>query len=154
MSLVRKNIIALQKAEKRLEKIAQNAVRDNMEAILTILKEEQLHEGIMSSGKSAPYYNPSTIDFARANPPRTGVNSKSSSNRWNYDWSGSWIESMYIKMEKDGFSILSRDGKTAMLEKMSGGKLTALTKENNDLINDEIIKPALFEFMLDNLLNF
>jgi len=122
--------------------------------VLYLLKEKQLAESIRSDGKPAPYYAPNTIEYAQFNPPRTGVSSKSSDNRYNFEWSGQWIDSLYVKLEKDGFNILARDDKTAYLEKISRGKITALTKENNDKINNEIVLPALFDRFIEGLINF
>ncbi len=154
MSLIKQNIASLQRAEQQLEKVAQAALVENMDYIMFILKDDQLANSVKSDGTLAPYYAPNTIDYAKFSVPRTGVSSKSSDNRFNFEWSGNWIDSLYMKVENDGFDILSRDGKTAILEKMSGGKITALTKKNNDLVNEEIIKPKLFEYFIDALINF
>ena len=154
MGLINQNIESLKKAEGNLEKVAQSAVRDNMDFIMFLLKENQLGNGVLSDGSLAPTYDPSTIGFAEFDTPRTGVSSKSSSNRYNFEWSGQWLDSMYIKIEKEGFDVLSRDYKTAMLEKMVKGKLTALTPKNNEKVNDEIIMPKLFDSVIDALLYF
>lgn len=154
MSLVKKNIASLNKASQQLERVARRAVVENMDYIMFLLKEKQLGQSIRSDGKLAPYYAPNTTEYAKFNPPRTGISSKSKNNRYNFEWSGSWIDSLYMKLEKDGFSILARDNKTELLEKMSRGKITALTDKNNTLINDEVIKPKLFEHMIDALLYF
>jgi hypothetical protein len=154
MSLIKQNIRSLRSAERQLERVAKRAIVENLDYILFLLKEKQLGEGIRSDGKGAPFYAPSTIDYAQFNPPRTGESSKSSSDRFNYEWSGTWIDSLYIKLEKDGFDILARDNKTALLEKLSRGKITALTEKNNKLINEEIVKPKLFEYMINALVKF
>ena len=154
MGLIKQNIQSLKKAETQLELVAQSAVRDNMDFIMFLLKENQLGNGVLSDGSLAPTYDPSTIGFAEFDTPRTGVSSKSSSNRYNFEWSGQWLDSMYIKIEKEGFDVLSRDYKTAMLEKMVKGKLTALTPKNNEKVNDEIIMPKLFDSVIDALLYF
>lgn len=152
MTLARHYIKQLNKADSEMEKVAQDAIKDDMEFILFLIKEKQLHLGIKSDGSDAPNYSKWTQFFAKSNPPRTGVSSKTPDNKFNYDWSGSWMESLYIKIESDGFDILSRDGKTAILEQMSGGKITKLTEENNQIINEEIIKPALYEHLFNTLL--
>lgn len=156
MSLIKENIKSILSVEKELPLIANKAVTRNAEKILNILKDEQLRKSIMSDGGLAPYYKKSTLNFALTDNPITGASSKTDADRFNYEWTGEWMKDMYVRTESndDGFNILSADGKTQVLEQMSGGKLTALTKENNEKVNDEIIKPALYERLFDRLLNF
>ena len=156
MSLIRENIKSLQQVDKELEDIAKKAVMKNTELILNLLKNKQLRKSIKSDGSLAPYYKTSTLNFALADNPITGASSKTDADRFNYQWTGEWMSQFYIRMESndDGFNILSADGKTAVLEQMSGGKIMALTKENNDFINETIITPLLFEHLIDGLLNF
>lgn len=154
MTLVRQNIDSLKRAEDKLEEIAKDSIRDNMDYIMFLLKDDQIANSIKSDGSLMPYYAPNTIEYAKHKIPRTGVSSKSSNERYNLEWEGTWIDSLYLKIENDGFDILARDAKTAMLESLVGGKITALTKENNDQINDEIIKPALYKHLFHALLNF
>lgn len=154
MSLIKENIKSLLRVEKDLPRIAKKAVVENMDFIMFLLKEDQLGNSIRSDGKPAPYYAPTTIEYARFDPPRTGVSSKSDSDRYNFEWSGKWMDGMYIKVDDDGFDILSRDGKTAILEKMARGKLTKLTEKNNKKVNDEVIEPELYERLFERLLNF
>ena len=156
MGLINQNIESLKKAETQLELVANKAILKNAEKILDLLKNNQLRKSIMSDGKLAPYYSPSTVIFAMLDVPITGASSKTDGDRYNYEWSGDWLREMYIKTESNdnGFNILSSDGKTKMLEFQSGGKLTALTPKNNEKVNDEIIMPKLFDSVIDALLYF
>ncbi len=151
MSLIQQFISHLKRAESDLVKVAQKAIEKNMDFIMFLLKEKQLGQGIMSDGGSAPTYNPITEDFARMQPPRTGVSSKSSSNIFNYEWTGEWIDSLYVVLDNEGFTVMARDWKTKVLEDKSGGKITALTEENNEIVNKEVVLPALAEYMFQQM---
>lgn len=148
MSLAKYYIKQFEKADSGLEGAATESLRDNMDFILFLIKDKQLDIGIKSDGSDSPNYSRWTQFFAKSNPPRTGISSKTPDKKFNYEWSGSWKDSLYVKIANDGFDILARDSKTAVLEQMSGGKITQLTEENNKIINDEIVKPALWEHFL------
>ena len=154
MSLIQQLISELKSTERDLVKVAQKSIEDNLDFIMFLLKEKQLGEGIMSDGGSAPRYNPLTAEYAKLNPPRTGASSKSSSNTFNYEWTGKWIDSLYAVLDNEGFTILSGDWKTEILENRSGGKITALTEENNDIVNKEIVVPALAEHIFRKMDKF
>lgn len=150
MSLVKEQIKALKNAKKELSKVAEKAIRDNVDVILFFLKEKQLLEGVMSDGSSAPLYKRLTEAYA-ANPPLPRE-PKNAGQPWNFTWTGVWIDSLYVKSgNDDGFDILARDGKTRMLEEMAGGRITKLTEKHNNIINDEVILPALFKHFEDSL---
>ena len=158
MSLIRENIKSLQQADKELEDIAKKAIVENMDFILFLLKEKQIKQSIKSDGSTiGKSYSEATESHWRyVDPPRSReqFDYKVTENTYDLDWSGSWLNQMYIKVEKDGFDILSRDRKQSFIEQVAGGKVNALTEENNEKVNDEIIKPALFEHFIDRLLYF
>lgn len=154
MKALQRHIAKVSQLEKQLGKVAQDAVRDNVDIIIGLLVEGQLHKGIMSDGGEAPPYQLITeVFFANdpANPPRMR---KIAGEPWNFDWSGNWVEGMAVKSIENGYDIFSRDGKTAILEAAAGGRLTKLTEEHNKIINEEIIKPALQKFVLNNVTSF
>lgn len=142
--------------ESSLEELAKKALSENVEYILYLIKEKQLGEGIMSDGGSAPSYSVATdmiannaISMAIGGRPRKD---KVAGQPWNYEWSGNWIDSLYVKIENEGFDILARDSKTQMLESMSGGRITKLTEEHNEMINNEVIIPYLYKEFESTLL--
>jgi hypothetical protein len=59
---------------------------------------------------------------------------------------------MSVKMESDGFSIFSRDGKDTMLEAQygKGAKLKKLTEKHNKELNEVVILPKLIDYILSN----
>lgn len=151
MSLAKYYIKKIQQVDSELEEVGMKSIEENMDFIMYLLKEKQLGEGIKSDGSDAPNYSYWTQFYAKGNPPRTGVSSKEPSEKFNFEWSGEWIDSLYMKFANDGFDILARDSKTSILERMSGGKITALTEEHNRIINDDIVKPALWEHFVNNV---
>lgn len=154
MSLIQQYISHIKNAEKDLVRVAQKSIEDNLDFIMFLLKENQLGQGIMSDGGLAPTYNPITQDYARMAPPRSGLSSKSSSSHFNFEWTGEWIDSIYAVLDNEGFTFLARDWKTDILENKAGGKITALTEENNMVVNKEVVIPALAEHMFDKMANF
>lgn len=154
MSMIQKDIDRINSNVSKLEDVARKSVMKNAEIILELIKNEQLGKGIMSDGSSAPLYSPVTDQIANSpfggNRPRKD---KVAGQPWNFEWSGDWMDAFYIRSQLDGFDILSSDGKTRMLEEKAGGKLLKLTEKLNDFINETIIQPDLYKFMLDSLLS-
>jgi len=153
MSMIQKDIDTVRSKLNKLEDVARKSVMKNADFILELIKNEQLGKGIMSDGSSAPPYSP--VTDAIANSPfgtKRPRKDKVAGQPWNFEWSGDWMDAFYIRSELEGFDILSADGKTRMLEEKAGGQLLKLTEKLNDFINDTIIKPDLYKFMLDSVL--
>jgi len=151
MSVTEPYINKLNKLENDLEKIARKVVKDNIDFILFLLQEKQLHLGKNSNNQIVGRYKAMTVQWSKdpQNPPRQP---KVRNAPFNFDWSGNWLESMSVKMERDGFSIFSRDGKDAMLEAEygKGEKLKKLTEKHNKELNEEVILPKLIDYILCN----
>lgn len=161
MGLLKPYIDRLEKASNELDRIAIEAVRDNEKFILDLLKDEQLGKGLDSFGKDIvhpskrsggriPLYEPSTQDYwAKKSPlPRT---KKVAGKRYNMDWTGNFKDSMKIKAEKGGFDVVASTKRA--LEAIYGTKLTALTKENVEIINDKYVSPALYKHFFESAFN-
>ena len=58
---------------------------------------------------------------------------------------------MAIKKERDGYNIFSKTGKQRLLEKIYETKLTKLTNDNNKMVNDNIIIPEVYKYVVNNL---
>ena len=146
---VEKYISKLNSIEQNLEKVAVGIVRDNVDFILYLLKVKQLGENIKSDGSWIGFYKRSTEDYALDphNKPRT---SKVAGQPYSMEWTGQFMDNMVVKSAQDSFSVFSRDGKSALLEK-EYGQLLKLTKEHNDTINNEVIKPQLYKYVLENM---
>ncbi len=147
MSVITPYIENLERIKSDLEKVASEAVGENSDFILFLIKDRQLGLGMNTSG-NVFNYSPNTEGFIDpSNPPRT---SKSPNSSFTFEWTGAWLDGFFVKSEAEGFSILSRDGKTAFLESKYG-RLVKLTEEHNRQVNEIVIKPALGNFILENL---
>lgn len=150
MSIITPYIKNLEKIKSDLEQVALEAVGENSDFILFLIKDRQLGLGMNTSG-NVWKYNPNTEGFIdSSNPPRTG---KSPGSPFTFEWTGAWLDGFFVKSEGQGYSILSRDGKTAFLESKYG-RLVKLTEEHNKQVNEIVIKPALGNFILENLFKF
>ena len=141
-----------------LEDEAAKIIQDNAELILELLKKGQLDKGLTSDGRIAGYYSPvtdaiasSAITLAVGRPRQDKV----AGQPYNFDWTGKWRDSMFVKTlrSEKGFDILSSDTKTAMLEDFVGARLTKLTEEHNDFINEHILLPQLLERSFERFFN-
>ncbi len=147
MSVVTPYIENLESIKSDLEQVATKAVGENSDFILFLIKDRQLSLGMNTSG-NVWNYKPSTEGFIDPdNPPRTN---KSPGSPFTFEWIGAWLDGFFVKSETQGYSILSRDRKTALLESKYG-RLIKLTEEHNKQVNEQVIKPALGNFILSNL---
>jgi len=151
MSVTDIYIKKLHKLENDLERIARKVVKDNIDFILFLLQQKQLNLGKNSENQIVGRYKAMTVQWSK-DPQNRPRKPKVRNAPFNFDWSGNWLESMSIKMEKDGFSIFSRDGKDAMLEAQygKGGKLKKLSEKHNTELNEEVIMPKLIDHILNN----
>ena len=151
MSVTDPYIKKLHKLENNLERIARKVVKDNIDFILFLLQEKQLTLGKNSNNQIVGRYKAMTVQWSK-DPQNRPRRAKVRNAPFNFDWSGDWLESMSVKMERDGFSIFSRDGKDAMLEATygKGGKLKKLTEKHNTELNEEVILPKLIDHILNN----
>ncbi len=141
MGLLKPFIDKLLKASNNLESVAIQAVRQNEGFILDLLKDKQLGEGEDSFGKIVGTYKESTINtWVPKDPPRTR---KSIGQPYNFDWHGTFKDTMRVVANDDGYTIESATKRA--LEAIYNTKLTKLTKEHSDIIDKKIIIPALYE---------
>lgn len=117
------------------------AVADNQEFILSLLKDEQLSKGLDSFGNIVGKYKPSTIEkWVPKDPPRT---TKAVGQPYNFDWHGTFKDTMTVETDNDGYTVNSATKRA--LEAIYGTKLTKLTKEHIDIIDKQVIEPALYD---------
>lgn len=150
MSLIKKHIAKLDKLEKNLPKIASRAVKAKKDFILSTLKHDQLGEGEDSSGRIVGDYAASTQSWANINPKARTA--KPWNEPYNFEWTGKFFDTMRIKTDDDGFDIDS--ARKAELESIYRTELTKLSPDNMEFVTEKIIKPALYEYVLDNLGSF
>lgn len=143
-----------------LETIARDIVLQNTDFIIGILVDRQIHMGINSEGRSLGTYSPKTQEYADDPMQRRVAGRRRYSDpdmpktgRYNLDWTGSFIENIFLIEGASGFDIWSSDSKSELLQDKygKGGKILKLTKENNDFINMEIILPGLQKYLLHNM---
>lgn len=145
-----------------LEEVAENSIKVNGKRIIDLVRYGQLRMGVDSFGKDlihpskrqntsrVPLYEPATeLYWAKRSPmPR---NPKITNRRYNFEWTGQLFDSLDINFnEKESFTIFSTTGKKNFLEDIYQTKLTKLNDEHNQIINEEVIKPAMIEYILEN----
>lgn len=155
MSLVSPYLKNISRIERELEGVAEKVVLDNADYIKNILKYEQLAKGKNSKGNplrfsdkdnsGSGYYAPATEIIAK----KQGLSvPKTTGSPYNFQWTGDTFDSMGLKKITKGFEIFTIDGKQKKLEE-AYGDIFSLTKENNYLINVELIYPKLIEYFLE-----
>ncbi|AKG94197.1 tail protein [Polaribacter phage P12002L] len=163
MTVVQPFIDRLDDIERDLHDIAKQILLDNKEEILDFIKNYQLGLGLDSFGNDLvhpskrngssriPLYEESTQNYWAKKKP-IPINSKTYGNRYNFEWTGGTFKGMdFSKFTKNSFTIFSKDSKAKELEIIYGTKLFDLTKEHNEYVNNEILLPNLYKYILDNM---
>lgn len=132
-----------------LPNILRKILKDNKDQVLQILKSYQLTKGLDSSGKIVGRYSPATESYIdSSNEPRQP---KTAGMPYNFEWTGGLFDKMYLHFEDNkSYSLFSRDAKAKMLEEEYGDIFT-LTKKNNERINQEILRPAMYDEIIRRL---
>lgn len=140
----------LESIEKELPNIAKQAVINNAEFIINLLKHGQLEKGLNSFGEITGRYSFFTQGYANADNISTP---KKFGDPYNFFWSGKTIEGLKIgRNTRKEFDITTVPSKQKLLEEIYG-VLFDLTEEHNEFINMEIILPELEKYILDNLVS-
>jgi len=148
MTVVEPYLINLDVIERELPNVAKQAVIENKENIMNILKYSQLELGIKSDGSDAGVYSNLTSQFAIG---QDVVKPKNAGDPYNFQWSGGTFAFMDVKTDGKGeFDIFSTSGKQELLEEIYG-ELFDLTEEHNEFVNMQIILPYLQEYILKNI---
>ncbi len=157
MSLVTPYIENLKRIERDLDTVAKEIIKDNVNTILLIVKKRQLGLGLDSHGHdivhpeaNTTHYSVVTQEYwAKQNPkPRR---SKRAGSKFNMEWTGETMDKMYLAFTTDdAYEISSASGKAKYLESIYG-EIFNLTEKHNKLINETIIKPQLYEYILKNM---
>ena len=138
-----------------LPDILRKILKDKKKQVLNILKKEQLGKGLNSKGKPLTslkgngFYAKSTELFAKEPPkPRKP---KEAGKRYNFEWTGGTFDNMFMHFEDEkSYSLFSKDKKASFLEEEYGDIFT-LTKKNNKQVNDEILRPLMFDEIIRRL---
>lgn len=154
MGLLKPYIDRLEKASNDMERVAIQAVRENEEFVLDLLKNEQLGKGLDSFGKDILHpngnangtYMPNTQNYWAKKPPKPRT-PKITGKKFNMDWTGRFKDTMKVKYDDKGYTVDSAT-KRAM-EAIYGVNLTKLTKEHSEIIDKKIIEPALYKHIFN-----
>lgn len=127
---------------------ARKILIDNKTEIIRILREDQLNDGLNSSGTVVGTYSAVTAALADLSRPRKP---KVAGQPYNFEWTGDFVDGLYLFFEDVfSYSIFSTDEKAAFLVDKFGDIVT-LTDENNDRVNFEILIPGLTIWFFDEL---
>ncbi len=149
----------ISKIKDDLEKVAQEILLRNSGKILDLIQKGQLGIGLDPFGqplqhpqKSSNYgkYEPVTAGFW-ANQTPTPKKPKVTGSTYNFEWSGDTFSTMFLEMRGDSvFEIFTKDGKQSLLEN-AYGKIFNLSKQNNEIVNQVILLPELYKYVVNNL---
>ena len=135
--------------KKELPKILRDILIKKRDEVIRILKDEQLGEGKDSKGKVIGRYSRNTPDYINPeDPPRQD---KIPGQPYNFEWTGGLFDKMYLHFEDlKSYSLFSQDSKAAFLKKEYGDIFT-LTKKNNERVNNEILRPEMYNTIIERL---
>ena len=157
MSIITPYIENLNRLKEEIPSKAKEIITENAPNILYMIKYEQLAKGMDYQGQMIVHpegdgtYAQITQDYYAKQPPKPRK-PKVAGQRYNMEWEGTFFDGLGVKVEDDGYNIFSTNGKKEFLEKIYGTKLTIFTKEHNDKINNLVLLPNLYKYLLDNLL--
>lgn len=132
-----------------LPKILREILIKRRDEVIGILKNEQLSEGLNSKGQVVGRYSSNTPNYIDpSNPPRQD---KIAGQPYNFEWTGGLFDNFYLHFEDlNSYSLFSQDSKAKMLEEQYGDIFT-LTAQNNERINQEILRPFMYDEIIKRL---
>lgn len=157
--LLDEHIANLDKIKSDIPKIAEDIVRKNSEKILDLVRYGQLAKGLDSFEKdlvypgkttNIPLYEPSTELYWAKQQPQP-IKPKKAGERYNFEWTGETFRAMMLEIRGEGvFEIFTKDAKNNLLQQIYG-TIFNLTDKHNEYINENIILPKLYEYLLNSL---
>lgn len=134
----------LQKLKSSVPRQAYEIVGRLQDKIIPFITERQLYEkGIDGKGKFLGHYSPYTIALKKQK-------GEVYSHTTLLD-TGDFYEGFFALGKAQTIVISSKDSKRAELVERYGNDIFTLTVENNQIVNNEIILPALVEWLLTKL---
>lgn len=152
----------LSRIKDQIPELAREALKKNYSEIVMLVKSEQLGKGLNSMGLPLQWtdgdqsgtgyyaaatqnkYNQETVGFSGGD--QVG---KPFGKPYNFSWTGSTLDNMKMDIGNDAFEVFTTDGKRRELERIYG-EIFTLTEKHNNYVNNEIILPHLYNFILDN----
>jgi len=159
MSIITPYIENLEKIKNKLPEIAAKAINDNYSEIVMLVKSKQLGKGLNSFGTPLEwnlgdgYYKPATQGYATRDKVRVP---KIEDQPYNFSWFGETLDNTQLKQNanESTYEVFTIPWKQRMLETKAGyGEIFKLTKEHNDYVNEKMILPAIYRYILMNLLS-
>jgi hypothetical protein len=151
--IIEKALTNLESLKSRIPGWAVDAVKENSDLIINIIRGKQLSKGLDSNGSLIGRYQPSTEGYADRDNISTP---KTPGSPYNLYWSGDTLENLYIKSvnkSQSTFNISTVASKKKLLESLYG-EIFDLTEANNDLVNTTIIEPYIAKKIEENLFDF
>lgn len=148
--------------KKELPNILRKILIRRRDEVIKILKDEQLGKGLDSFGEKLIHptkrnsperwakYEPVTEYFyAKQDPkPRTP---KITNAIYDFEWTGGFKDGLDLMFEDwKSYSLFSKDSKAIFLEEQYG-EITTLTKANNERVNQEILRPEMYDEIIKRL---
>lgn len=132
--------------KKELPIILRKILIDRKQDVLRILKDEQLGKGLGPDGNVIGIYTPTTEAISIENQllGRKPRKPKVAGQPYNFEDTGGFFDGMDMFFEDlNSYSLFSKDEKSDLIEK-EYGDIFKLTKKNNEIINNEILKPEMY----------
>ena len=132
----------LQAMKKNVSQWAKEAIINNKDTIVNIVKFRQLSKGLDSASNLLGTYEASTEGYADRDNITTP---KTPGSPYNFYWSGETFENMRlggVNKSKKSYNIVTVRGKQKLLESIYG-EIFDLTEENNKFVNITIIEPYI-----------
>ncbi|WP_428743243.1 hypothetical protein [Tenacibaculum sp.] len=143
----------IQAVKKDLPNILRKILIRRKDDVIRILKEDQLSKGLDSSGKVVGTYSRVTEQIAleKALLGRSPRKPKVAGKPYNFEDTGGFFDGFSLKFEDfESFTLFSRDSKAEFL-KQEYGDIDTLTKTNNERINQEILRPEMYDEIIKRL---
>ena len=132
-----------------LPSILRKILTDNEDKVMDILRNFQLAKGKNSKGEIIGRYSAQTALYATIDPEP--ITDKVPGAPYNFQWTGGLFDGMKLFFEDTkSYSLFSADEKAIFLEKQYGDIFT-LTKQHNERVNQEILRPEMYDEIIKRL---
>lgn len=140
------NVIkGLEQVRQELPKITEIIIEQSKTKILDLIREDQLFErGIDGTGQPLQPYAPFTIAVKRAEGRDPNIVTL-------FDTGDFYRGFDLLFTDQFSVGVFSRDDKTPKLVQKYGNEIFTFTIENNQVLNEDIIKPQLIEWILQQI---
>ena len=159
MSVITPYIDNLENIKNNLPEIASKAINENYSEIVMLVKSAQLGRGLNSRGEPLSWdggsgkYAASTQGYATRDDVRVP---KTKGAPYDFSWTGETLDNTQLKQnpEESTYEIFTIAWKQRMLEsKLGYGEIFKLTDKHNNYVNEKMILPAIYRYILRNLLS-